>query len=118
MSLDTSRVAQAASARSHARISWQRIGLIPVSLGLFTFTRVDSSRAPSDSSRLDIPYLVYSAVSAPTPKELVWVASSLKDLRRFPEGVRQVAGFALYVAQCGGKHVSAKPLHGYRGAQA
>jgi phage-related protein len=55
-------------------------------------------------------------VKAPIPKELVWVASSLKDLREFPDGVRQVIGFALYVAQCGGKHVSAKPLRGYRGA--
>jgi len=25
-------------------------------------------------------------------------------------------GFALYEAQCGGKHVAAKPLHGYGGA--
>ena len=52
----------------------------------------------------------------PNPKELVWVASSLKDLRAFPEEVRQVMGFALYIAQCGGKHVSAKPLRGYGGS--
>ncbi len=55
-------------------------------------------------------------MNAPPPKELVWIASSLKDLREFPEDVRQVMGFALYVAQSGGKHLSAKPLQGYRGA--
>lgn len=45
-------------------------------------------------------------------KELIWVASSLRDLREFPEDVRQVMGFALYLAQTGGKHNCAKPLHG------
>lgn len=44
------------------------------------------------------------------------MASSLKDMRAFPEDVRQVMGFALYIAQSGGKHVAAKPLQGYRGA--
>ena len=46
----------------------------------------------------------------------MWVASSLKDLREFPEGVRQVMGFALYLAQAGDKHPFAKPLKGFRGA--
>jgi phage-related protein len=55
-------------------------------------------------------------VSTPEPKELIWVASSLKDLREFPEEVRQVTGFALYLAQTGGKHGAAKPLQGFRGA--
>ncbi len=55
-------------------------------------------------------------MTAPKLKELVWVASSLKDLRAFPEEVRQVMGFALYRAQTGGKHVAAKPLQGFGGA--
>jgi phage-related protein len=55
-------------------------------------------------------------MSASWPKELVWIASSLKELREFPEDVRQVMGFALFTAQSGGKHVAAKPLQGYRGA--
>ena len=49
-------------------------------------------------------------------QELVFVASALHDLRAFPEGVRTVMGFALFLAQCGGKHVSAKPLKGFKGA--
>lgn len=49
-------------------------------------------------------------------KALVWIASSLKDLRGFPHGVRQVMGFALYEAQAGGKHPDAKPLRGFRSA--
>lgn len=32
-------------------------------------------------------------------KELVWLGSSLKHVREFPEEVRQVIGFALYLAQ-------------------
>jgi len=55
-------------------------------------------------------------VSAHELRELVWVASSLKDLREFPEEVRHVMGFALYLAQTGGKHVYAKPLRGFGGA--
>lgn len=49
-------------------------------------------------------------------KELVFIASSLDDVRRFPETVRQVVGFALHQAQCGGKHISAKPLRGFKGS--
>jgi len=44
------------------------------------------------------------------------VGSSLKALRGFPEEVRQIMGFALYLAQTGGKHPAAKPLKGFRGA--
>lgn len=53
----------------------------------------------------------------PTPLE--WVASSLADLKRFPADVQRVMGFALYLAETGGKHPDAKPLTGdpaFRGA--
>lgn len=50
------------------------------------------------------------------PKPLFWVGSSKKDLRDFPLPVRRTMGFALFQAQCGGKHVDAKPLKGYGGA--
>jgi phage-related protein len=49
-------------------------------------------------------------------KPLEWVGSSLKDLRAFPEQVRDTMGFALYLAQIGDKHVAAKPLKGFTGA--
>jgi phage-related protein len=55
-------------------------------------------------------------VSAPFVKPLVWVGSSLKDLREFPEGVKDEMGFALYEAQCGLKPLAAKPLKGFGGA--
>ena len=45
-------------------------------------------------------------------KPLFWVASSLKDLRAFPEKVQRKIGAALSVAQFGGKHPSAKPWKG------
>lgn len=49
-------------------------------------------------------------------KPLAWVGSSLKDIRAFPEEVKDEIGHALYEAQKGGKHVSAKPLKGFKGA--
>jgi phage-related protein len=49
-------------------------------------------------------------------KELVWLGSSLRDMREFPEAVRQVMGFALYLAQTGAKHPAAVPLRGFGGA--
>lgn len=49
-------------------------------------------------------------------KPLLWVGSTLKDLRAFPEEVKDVMGFALREAQAGRKHPDAKPLKGYKGA--
>lgn len=49
-------------------------------------------------------------------KELVWLGSSLRDMRVFPEEVRQVMGFALFLAQTGSKHVAARPLRGFGSA--
>jgi phage-related protein len=45
-------------------------------------------------------------------KPLRWVGSAREDLKEFPAPVRQVMGTALYLAQTGGKHISAKPLKG------
>jgi phage-related protein len=50
------------------------------------------------------------------PKPVFWVASSRKDLKKFPKGVRQTVGQALFDAQTGGKHPDAKPLKGFGGA--
>jgi phage-related protein len=49
-------------------------------------------------------------------KPLVWIGSTLKDLRPFPEEVKDVMGYALREAQAGGKHPDAKPLRGFKGA--
>jgi phage-related protein len=45
-------------------------------------------------------------------KPLHWVASSRKDLIAMPEEVRDLFGYALYLAQMGAKHSQAKPLKG------
>jgi len=50
------------------------------------------------------------------PKPVHWVASSRKDLRKFPKTVRSTFGQALYDAQTGKKHPDAKPLRGFGGA--
>ena len=49
-------------------------------------------------------------------KPLYWVGSALEELRAFPVDVRRQVGFALYLAQTGGRHVNAKPLRGFVGA--
>lgn len=49
-------------------------------------------------------------------KPLHFVGSSNKDLRNFPEDVRREAGFAIHVAQDGGKAINAVPLVGFGGA--
>jgi phage-related protein len=52
----------------------------------------------------------------PSLKPVVWVGSSRQDLRALPEAVQDRVGYALYVAQRGGKHQDAKTLKGYGGA--
>jgi phage-related protein len=49
----------------------------------------------------------------PAPRPVVWVGSSRRDFRSMPKGVRSRIGYALYVAQCGGKHRDAKPMRGF-----
>lgn len=49
-------------------------------------------------------------------KPIEWIGSCLKDLREFPEDVKDSIGVALDVAQQGDKHDAAKPLQGFGGA--
>ena len=49
-------------------------------------------------------------------KPLVWIGSSRKALKALPDAVQDVFGYALYLAQAGGRHVDAKPLKGFHGA--
>jgi phage-related protein len=51
----------------------------------------------------------------PPLKPVVWIGSSLRDLKKFPDSVHQM-GYAIYVAQRGGKHRDAKVLTGFGGA--
>jgi phage-related protein len=53
---------------------------------------------------------------AETLKPLVWVRSSKDDLKKFPRTAQSHLGFALKVAQSGGKHPDAKPMKGFGGA--
>jgi phage-related protein len=55
------------------------------------------------------------AADAPL-KPVIWIGASLKDLREFPAPVQDHMGYALYVAQRGGKHQDAKVLGGFGGA--
>ena len=49
---------------------------------------------------------------APRPKSLVWVGSSLKDFRVFPGEVKSEMGYALFMAQNGERHRTAKTFKG------
>lgn len=49
-------------------------------------------------------------------KPIIWIGPTQRVLRGFPRPVRQVIGYALEVAQRGGKHPDAKPLRGFKGA--
>ncbi len=49
-------------------------------------------------------------------KPVEWLGSSREDLRDLPDEVQDFFGYALFLAQTGDKHLSAKPLKGFSGA--
>lgn len=54
-------------------------------------------------------------MSARAARPLEWVGSTKADIKRIPEAVREVVGYALFQAQVGLKQQSAKPLKGLAG---
>jgi phage-related protein len=53
----------------------------------------------------------------PTAKKpCEFIGSSRRELKAFPEAIREVMGYAIFLAQAGEKHSSAKPLAGFGGA--
>ncbi len=50
-------------------------------------------------------------------KPVIWIGSSLRDLRGLPQEVRRDIGQALYTAQQGETDPAAKPLKGFGGAR-
>jgi phage-related protein len=49
-------------------------------------------------------------------RPVAWVGTSYRDLVAFPAEVQDAMGYALYLAQLGRTHASAKPLKGFGGA--
>ncbi len=47
------------------------------------------------------------------PRSVIWLVDTLERLTGFPPVVRKELGFALYQAQIGQQHESAKMLHGF-----
>ena len=47
---------------------------------------------------------------------IIWVGTSRDDVRTFPDDARDEIGYALWVAETGGRHPSTKPLQGFGGA--
>ncbi len=45
-------------------------------------------------------------------KPVIWLGDSLRELKTLPAAGQDEMGYAIYLAQCGQKHVSAKPLKG------
>lgn len=58
----------------------------------------------------------YNSAMVMAIKPLRWVGSAKKDLSAMPEDVQDTFGYALHLAQAGGKHSQAKPLKGFVGA--
>lgn len=55
-------------------------------------------------------------MAAESRKALRWVGPSKKELMALPEEVQRVMGYALFLAEIGGKHPDAKTLQGHKGA--
>ena len=51
-----------------------------------------------------------------TRKPIKWVGSAKRDLDAMPEDVKDAFGYAIDLAQAGGKHPDAKPLSGFGSA--
>lgn len=51
-------------------------------------------------------------MAASPRKRIHWLGDTRETLRGFPDDVQDEIGFALYQAEIGGKHPSAKPLKG------
>jgi phage-related protein len=49
---------------------------------------------------------------APPLKPVIWLFDSLRELKTSPAAVQDELGYAIYLAQRGDRHVSAKPLKG------
>jgi phage-related protein len=49
---------------------------------------------------------------APALKPVIWLGDSLRELKTFPAAVQDEMSYAIYLAQRGDRHVSAKPLKG------
>ena len=58
----------------------------------------------------------YNRMSSKNVRPVEWVGSSYRDFVCFPDDVQDTMGHALYLAQMGRMHVSAKPLKGFGGA--
>jgi phage-related protein len=75
---------------------------------------------PGDAPLLpcDARYGIFAIMKdvALPPKPVHWVGSSHEDLRDLPAEVAREIGYALWFAQVGDKHPSAKPLKGFKGA--
>jgi phage-related protein len=52
----------------------------------------------------------------PALKTVIWAGLSRRDLLAFPEPVKDHMGYALYIAQRGGKRRDTKTLSGFGGA--
>lgn len=49
----------------------------------------------------------------PAEKPVEWVAGALDDLRACPDDVQDTFGYAIDLAQHGGRHPAAKPMKGH-----
>ena len=58
---------------------------------------------------------IYIFMYNETIRSLIWIGSSRRDIRAFPQAVRRNIGKTLYAAQAGETDPAAKPLKGFGG---
>jgi phage-related protein len=47
-------------------------------------------------------------------RQIIWIGSSLKDVKKFPEAVKDEIGYILYLVQIGEHHQNITPLTGFK----
>lgn len=62
------------------------------------------------------PVLKLAQMADGALRPVIWIGSSLDDLRRLSDTVQDEIGYAIYFAQQGRRHTSAKVLKGFGGA--
>ncbi len=60
-------------------------------------------------------FSILSIMDAKLPKPIIWIGSSLRDLRKLPSAVRREIGHALHMEEVGERSHKAKMLKGFSG---
>jgi len=95
-----------------------RYGVVEITLSANNLSSAGASDATGRSWRRGLSHATAPSALEPIASNRMIRRSCREDLKSFPEDVRLVTGYVLYLAQVGSKHPDAKPLRGFGGAGA